>query len=380
MFSFLKNKPKEELTTCVLVVNSYSVVASVVRTYNREGAVAKPVVLFSCEEKVPHHHIGGTTSLEALASTAIKKSLEKCRMVHGNYDKIICVVGDPWVMTKTRHIVIERPTAFKLTQKLINDAASRDSRLFEQEALRDYAKEEEWGIIHNTQPLIDVNGYRAENPFGIVTNSAVIHMSFSLAPASFVEMVMGAYADVFHRVDIMFIGAEVLVADFVKEYGHASVITLGGTSGTLAVFERGILEFSEPLYRGLADFEDGVAYLFGVNHSHIGSVVNFASDEKLIEHERDIYYQRIEAAYKPIGDEIRMGVLRLKKHVGYMADPVVLIANPGWVTAVVPLLEKDTESQIIIPHKTLFDDRLVYTHEARVKNIILSLAILNYAR
>lgn len=376
MFSFLKEKQKEEQTMCVLVVSSYSVIAAVVRTYHREDAVTKPVVLFSYEEKVPHHHIGGWNNLESLVVGSTKKALEKCRMVHGNYDKIVCALGEPWVMTKTRHITLEKPAQFKLTQKIIDDAIARDSRLFEQEAVRDYAKNEEWGIIHTTRPIVDVNGYRTDNFVGALTKNAMIHVSVSLAPASFVELIMGAYADVFHRVDISFIGTETLVAQLAKHYAHASVIMLGGNSGTLAVFNQGILDFSEKIHRGLADFESGIAYLFNVNNSHISSVFKFASDEKLLEHERDIYYQRIEAAYKGIGDELRMGILRLKKYVGHIAEPVLLIANPHWISIIKSLVEKDIESPVIIPHHDMFNEVLVYTHEARVKNVLLSLAIL----
>jgi hypothetical protein len=376
MFSFLKEKPKEEQTMCVLVVSSYSVIAAVVRMYYREDAVTKPVVLFSYEEKVPHYHMGGWNNLESLVAVSTKKVLEKCRMIHGNYDRIVCALGEPWVMTKTRHITLEKPTQFKLTQKIINDAVARDSRLFEQEAVRDYAKNEEWGIIHTTRPTVEVNGYQTENFIGAITKNAMIHVSISLAPASFVELIMGAYADVFHRVDISFIGTETLVAQLVKHYAHAAVITLGGNSGTLAVFNKGNLDFSEKIHRGLADFESRVAYLFNVNKSHIGSVVKFASDEKLLEHERDVYYQRIEAAYKSIGDELRMGILRLKKYAGHITEPVFLVANPHWISIIKSLVEKDIESSVTIPHHDMFNEVLVYTHEARVKNVLLSLAVL----
>lgn len=384
MFSFLQNKPKEERTMCVLVVNSYSVIASVVRTYHREDAVAKPVVLFSCEEKIPHHRFGSLSLQERRKAEVfgerfaeeIKKVLEKCRMVHGNYDKIVCVVGEPWVMTKTRDINIEKPAGFKITQKMIDEAILRDSRLFEQEALRDYAKNEEWGIMHSSKPLVDVNGYRTEKPVGIIAKTAVIHVAVSLAPASFLEMIIGAYADVFHRADISFIGTEGILSDFVKHQGGSAIVTLGGVSSTLSLFTQGVLSHSEKIKNGLVEFEDTVAYLFGVNHAHIASVMKFASDEKLLEHERDVYYKRIEVAYKNLSNEIRLAMLHAKKQTGGIAGPVTLLASPAWIAILRPLLEKDIEVGVVVPQMEVFNNEIVYTHDARVKNVILSLAIL----
>jgi len=376
MFSFLQNKPKEEQTLCVLVVNSYSVTAAVVRTYHREGAVAKPIVLFSCEEKVPHHRASGNDVFEYLVEIEIKKVLEKCRMVHGNYDKIVCVVGEPWSMTKTRTIKIEKPKPFKITQKLITEAVLRDARLFEQEAMRDYAKNEEWGIMHSTQPVASINGYPVLNPLGMLAKSVELHVSTSLAPSYFIEMIMGAYADVFHRVDISFMGMEGILSNLVKHQGNASVFTLGGVSSTLSLFTRGALDHSEKINNGLVEFEDVIAYLFGVNHSHVASVMKFASDEKLLEHERDIYYQRMESAYKDLSTQVRLGVLATKKQVGNIPDPIFLIASPTWISILRPFLEKDIESSVVIPHKDMFNEYIVYTHEARIKNIPLSLAIL----
>ncbi len=376
MFSFLQNKPKEERTTCVLIVNSYSVTAAVVRTYHREEAVAKPIVLFSCEEKVPHHRTSGNDVFEYLVEIEIKKVLEKCRMIHGNYDKIVCVIGEPWSMTKTRVINIEKPKPFKITQKIIDEAVLRDSRLFEQEAVRDYAKEQEWGIMHSTQPAASINGYPVPSPIGMLAKSVELHVSTSLAPTYFIEMIMGAYADVFHRADISFMGMEGILSGFVKHQGGAAVVTLGGVSSILSLFNQGVLSHSEKINNGLVEFEDVIAYLFGVNHAHVASVMKFASDEKLLEHERDIYYKRIESAYKNLSSEIRLGILRTKKQVGNIPDPVFLITSPSWATILRPFLETDTESSVVIPHRDMFNEYIVYTHEARIKNIPLSLAIL----
>jgi hypothetical protein len=312
-----------------------------------------------------------------LIESEIKKALEKCRKVHGNYDKIVCVVGEPWVMTKTRHITIEKPHSFKLTKKILDEAIARDTRLFEQEALRDYAKNEEWEIIHATQPTVDINGYRITDPIGVLTDNAVIHVTVSLAPAAFVDTVMDAYVDTLHRTDVSFMGTSSLIAQFTKEYAHVSVITLGGISGTFSVWSHDNLEYSETLHRGLADFEAGIAHLFHVNHAHIDSVINFASDQKLIEHERDIYYQRIEKSYAILQNEFRMGLLRLKKHTGSLVRPVFLMANPGWIGILKSLVEKDIESEIIIPDDELFDTNIMYTHGVRVKNVMLSCAILS---
>ncbi len=376
MFSFLQNKLKEEQTLCVLVVTSYSVTAAVVRTYHREGAVAKPIVLFSCEEKVPHHRANGNEGFEYLVEIEIKKVLEKCRMIHGNYDKIVCVVGEPWSMTKTRALNIEKPKPFKITQKIIDEAVLRDSRLFEQEAVRDYAKDQEWGIMHSTQPRATINGYPVPSPLGMLAKSVELHVSTSLAPAYIIEMIMGAYADVFHRVDISFMSMEGTLSNLVKHQSNASVFTVGGISSTLSLFDQGVLGHSEKINNGLAEFEDAIAYLFGVNHAHVASVMKFASDEKLLEHERDIYYKRIEAAYKNLSSEIRLGILRIKKQVGNIPGPVFLIASPAWISILRPFLEADTESSVVIPHRDMFNEHIVYTHEARIKNIPLSLAIL----
>ena len=134
---------------------------------------------------------------------------------------------------------------------------------------------------------------------------------------------------------------------------------------------------SEKINSGLVEFEDAIAYLFEVNHAHVASVMKFASDVKILEHERDVYYQRIESAYKNMSAAIRGGLLSIKKQVGNIPEPVVLIASPVWVPMVQPLLEKDLEVSVIIPQADRFDDQVLYTHDARIKNISLSLAILS---
>ncbi len=375
MFSFLKNKPKEEQTMCVLMVNSYSITASVVRTYHREGAVTKPVVIFSCEEKIMHHRTT-EASLESLVEHEVKKVLEQCRKVHGNYDKLVCVMGEPWLVNKSRHITIEKTSPFKITQKIIDDAMVRDARLFEQEALRDYARDEMWGIMHTTKPIVEANGYMVKNPVGISAKSFLLHTTVALAPAAFVEMILGVYADVFHRVDVSFSGLDTAFSRIAKEYNQITVITLGGVSGTCLVFNRGLMSYSEKINTGLAMFENAIARLFGVDQRHSASVMRFASDENFLEHERDIYYQRIEMAYKKMSDEIRMIMLRIKKQMGHISGPVILIMDPVWAKALKPMIEVDINKEIEVIQTEMFDEFLIYTHTARVKNSSLSLAIL----
>ena len=376
MFSFLKNKPKEEQTICVLVVNSYSVTAAVVRTYHREDAIAKPVVLFSSEEKIPHHHTNRVGYFEHLVIAETKKVLERCRTVHGNYDKVVCVIGEPWIVTKTRDIKIEKQAPFKITKKVVDEAILRDARLFEQEILRDYAKEEAWGILHNSKPIIDINGYPVSSPIGMSAKSFDVHVVMSLAPSSFVEMIIGAYADVFHRADIAFMGMDVVASQLVRQYDKGSVLTLGGVSGTIAGFHHGILEYTEMVEEGFVAFEDALTYIFDVNHAHIPSVMKFASDEKILAHERDIYYQRIESAYSSLSNELRLAVLRAKKQIGNIVEPLFVIASPAWLHMIRPLLERDVEASITIPNPDMFDNYLIYTHDAKVKSVALSLVIL----
>jgi hypothetical protein len=315
MFSFLKNKPKEERTVCVLMVNSYSVTAAVVRTYHREGAVTKPVVLFSCEEKIQHHHAGGG-AFDHLVIKEIKKVLEKCRQVHGNYDKISCSIGEPWAMTKAREIIIEKPKAFKVTQKILDEAIARDVRLFEQEAVRDYAKNEEWGMMHSSHPIVTINGYRVQNPVGMMAASVRMHVNISLAPVAWIEMIMGAYADVFHRADISFMGMDTAVLPLTKLYLKSCVLVLGGVSSTISVFHHEILQYIDTVPTGVVQMENILSERFGVHRAHVSSIMKFASDEKILEHERDIYYQRIEAAYKDLGLALKNIFLMLKRHVG----------------------------------------------------------------
>jgi hypothetical protein len=47
-----------------------------------------------------------------------------------------------------------------------------------------------------------------------------------------------------------------------------------------------------------------------------------------------------------------------------------------WLPLIKPLIERDLESRIIIPNADMFDNYLVFTHDARVKSVALSLAII----
>ena len=376
MFSFLKNKSKTEQTKCVVVVTSHKVMGAVVRTYHHEGSVDKPIVLFSCESKIPTYHFHRETPFEQGVVESIKKVLEQCRKVHGNYDNLVCVIGSTWSMAKSRTIMVEKNKPFKVTQKIIDEALARDARLFEQEAFRDYAADEQWGLIHTSHPEITSNGYRVSQPIGITSSSIAIHITATLAPVWMIEAVLGAYTDVFHRTDVQLLGMDILDIAQVRNYARATVLHIDGVTSSLTVVHNGAIEYTKKIKEGIIGIKKDLAVLFDRPQTHIETVLRFVHDEKILDHERDVYVQRIEQAYNAFGAALRIAVLEVKKHVGTLPYPIVITGDPQWIKGLHPLLVRDMDQEQIIKNRDDWDHVLVYTHSAPVRDQELTLAIL----
>jgi hypothetical protein len=278
-------------------------------------------------------------------------------------------------MTKQRSITLEKPKPFKITHKIITEALVRDARLFEQEALRDYAKNNEWGIIHSSEQQYTINGYCTDQIVGSTAKTFGINTNISLAPAGFVENILGVYADIFHRIDISLMGAEELLTKVVPPHTKCAVLNLGGVSSSLSWVDQGVLQSSNYFHGGLEAIEAFLAQIFAVNRRNIDALMKFASDEHLLEHEQDVYYRRIESAYRVFGNEIRSTMISIKKSTGFTPEVVYVIASPQWATLMKPLLEADLDVPVVMVHASILDDSIIMTHEARVQNVILSLAV-----
>ena len=377
MFSFLqKNSRKEEVTLCVYTVNSYAVSAAVVRTYHREGATPKPVVLFSYEEKIPLYHKRDAETLEQLIFTHTKNVLGKCRSFHANFDRVVCTIGEPWVTTFSRSVHFEKKEPFKITQKVIDEMVARDMRLFEQEVIRDYRSLEEMGVVGTVVPAVDVNGYRISDYVGTMAKALDVSVTVSIAPVRFIEQLLSISADTLRNDDIFCQAENTARAHLFTKMSKATVLDIGGVTSTFSIIDRGCVTYTASVPSGLVSFENNLEALFDVRRVQIDSVMQFAEDEKFIEHHRDTYYKRISAAHRDLGVMLRRGIDHMKKYTQAIPHPIYIVANPAWVSVLHPVLRSDMETDVVIPREDTISARIVYTSSAHAKSLPLSLAIL----
>lgn len=380
MFSFLNKKPQDEQVHLVCLVTSYAVTAAVVKVYTRPESVQEPVLLFSCESIIPIREESDYRTSAALTYEAMKQVLNKCRTFNPVYDRLYCTIGDPWITSSTRTAHLEKREAFSLTQKLIDDLVARESKLFEQEIARTYAGIEEVGLLQTSRPLIDANGYRIANPINALVASVDVHITFSLVSLRLTDGMVGVFADVFHRTDVTFTSFDLAKAALLHDYNQGTVVELGGDMTSILVKQRGVPELFAAIPEGLHRFEYAIMQLFEVLHKKVSTVLSFASDENIIQHERERYYQRIVRAYQEISPAIALQIIDIKKHMPQLPEPVVVIANPEWVGILKPLLEKDLDTRIIIPRPDLLTDQVIITRQALVSNHALLITVLHAIR
>lgn len=375
MFDFLKKKLPAQTTLCVCTVTSYSVTAAVVRTYHHKDAVTKPVVLFSCEEKISLRHERDNDALETMVMTHMKWALEQCRGFHGNFDELVCTIGEPWVTTFSRTAHLEK-NQFRITKSVVADMISRDIKIFEQETMRDFVGAENIAIVGTSQPIFDVNGYRSGAMIGEVVKTLDMHVAYSIAPVQFIEDLRGVFGDVFHRHDVRFQSIDIARPLLVSRSAKACIVDIGGVTSTVSIIDRGTISYTASLPVGLSDIERGLEIIFQVPRSQISAVMQFATDEKMLQHQRDVYYKRIESAYRDFGVVVRRGMLHLKKFISLIPQPMYVTASPVWTEALVPLLEKDLDGIVVMPNPEILDNRITYTYGAPAQSVMLSSAIL----
>ncbi len=379
MFSWLKKTPRDR-TACIAVVTSYGVTSAVVRHYAGEGTLSQPLVLFSCDEPIPDYHLGDAHRIEELALASLRRTLESCRGFYGTPDRLVCVLGEPWVQSFSRTTHVEKSGDFKVTRSLVDDAVTRESRLFEQEIVRDFADTEEVGIVDISEPLVDINGYRVSDYVGRMARTVDVRTVFSLAPTGFVTEVLGAFSDVFHREDTFMSSMDLARSLLVPRGSRGTVLEIGGMTSSLAIVEDGFVSYQALIPGGIFDVEASLSESFGVSRPHVSSVMEFASDEKLLQHQRDVYYERVTSAYKNFGFLVRRSLVDIQKQEPLLPRPFVVIGPVAWLSSLEALLAADTGGSVFVPAPEFFDEGVVYAHDARSKSVSLTLGILRTMR
>lgn len=380
MFSFLKNDPgKDETTFLVCSLDSYAVSAAVVRLFLHEGSVPRPVVLFSCEEKVPAYHDGDLGLLDEAVVAAAGRVLAQCRSFQGRVDRLFCGVGEPWVTTLSRSAHLERGEPFRALQKTVDDVMVRENRMAEQDILRTFADAEEVGIIDISRPTTLVNGYPADGRLDIMARSLDVHFAVSVAPVAFVNALVGAYADTFHRTDVTFLSAEIARTLVAPREGTATVLAIGGITSTLSLVKKGQVSYTVSVAGGMADLERDLGSLFDVRASRLDSVMRFASDEKMLGRDRDQYFVRIRESYRELGDTLRRAVFSLQRHTQSLPGPAYVLADREWVTRLESVLSEDLGIPASAVPDNFFEERLVLTRDARARSSSLMLSVLRAA-
>lgn len=364
-----------------MAVSSARAVAAVVKRYHGDESVDRPVVLFTERVDIESRHAGDDALLAEYAGAATRRALDACRAwlaAHhgGAFETITCAIGEPWIATIMRTVHIEKPKPISFTQKMIDEAVVRDRKVFEAEISDRATAEVE--IVQAVRMAYDINGYRVADPVGEQGSTCDIHMAYALASAAFLEELTVVGIDVFHRDDMRCVAADIARAQAVPETVATLILDMGGSSASLAAIDRGVITQSIVIPMGMTMVIEHLTKLFDAAPASIGSVMVFATDEKLLEHERDEYYRRIELAYRPLGILIERTVDELRRIGGEIPETVVVTGIPAWGSVFYPMIAASMKTKIVLPD--FMNEKIVYAHGVS-RDIQLSAVIdMTYSR
>lgn len=380
MFSFLKKAPKDESTILVSLVTSYAVTAAVVKIYRRPGTVQLPVVLFSCESILPTRQVRRAAGLESMVADAAMDALNQCRKRHQTYDELVCTIGEPWVTTSARVAHLERGEPFKVTAKTVKDLVAKETKLFEQEIVGQVTEIDQIGLLEVSEPLVDANGYRVRDYVGSLVQTLDVHLVFSLAQASVVDAMLGAFADVFHRTDVSFRSFDIAKMKLLQDCQHGVILEMGGLTTAVTVFEDAAASYFASIPVGLHNIEESLAEALGVPRSKISNALTLAYDSNVIAAERAAADAHVTRSYQSLGNDFALHVADIKKHVQRFEEPVIIIGQPSWLPVLASSVERDIGSSVSVPTHDLLRKHLLVAHDAHVLTNPLSLAILHAVR
>jgi len=367
--SFFSKKSTEK-NHLVCVITSYAAIASVVRMYHGEGATGHPVVLFSHFEMIENRHGRNVAMLNESACQAMARAIGVCKKSRPDFDQLICAIGEPWITTMSRSVHLEKKDPLLVTKKIIDDLVSRDKKLFEIDIARDFPGRD-IELVQSSRPVVWINGYQVVHPLGTQAATIDVSVMYSIADGGFVDELSGVFIDAFHRENVSFISTDIAQMRGVPETTNRVMVNLGGSTSNISIIDRGRSTYHISIPAGLHDIEHSIAQEFGVTKSGIASVMKFASDEKLLAHERDDYYRRIEKSYAFLGEMIRRAGMELKRHIGMLPSTGYVSGIPEWITVLSPLLEKDLEIEL----SPIPAGNVVYTQNARGSDLLTSVIL-----
>lgn len=377
MFSFLKKKPKEEITSLVTLVTSYGVIGAVVKQFIKPGSVEKPVVLFSCESLTPLSQGIHEGYLRGTLSHTLKQTIRKCRDYMPAYDQLVCSIGEPWVSSMTRVAHLEKREPFVVTKKLIEDLIIRETKLFEQETIRNYTGREEVGILEVSKPLIDANGYRTDQYLHQSVTSLDMHLTFSLAPTLLIEQLAEVFADAFHRTDVVFQSFDLAKMRLLNAYPQGTIFEMGGVTTPITLLDHKEPSSFASIPGGLHSLEQSLVDLFRIPRRDLDAVLSLVGDVDVLEHERKAVSHKISTAYQSLNNQFPIHLARIKKQVERYHQPIVVVGHPRWMMVLESLLRQEMGAPIIIPPQNVLHEDLFFTHQARTVTNPLALAILH---
>lgn len=382
MFSFLEKSKKSERIHLVCLITGYAISGAVVKIFTKQGSVNRPVVLYSTEVPIRIPQLAEISSTTDDIQQALKQVITDCKRVVPHYDELHCVVGEPWIISTTRTAHLEKREGFLINKKVVSELLSRETKLFEQEMIKEYATGEEYGLLEMSMPIVDLNGYRVdahhyEQNKGITARTLDVHCTYTIAPVEIIEQIVEVCVDAFHRTDIIFHSFDHAKRILLENYEYGVICELGGETIPCMIISRKIPTHFSVIPTGLHTFENMLMNAFGISQSKIPSIFSFTGDENILMGNRDVYHTRILDAYEEFAQVIPFHVAEIKKYIQEFREPVVVIGRPEWLGHLKKLLERDLYKSVIIPSQDTLSDSLVITQTANSVTVPLTLAIIH---
>jgi hypothetical protein len=201
-FSFFKASANPR-TIAVFDIGSASVGGALISFKKGE----KPQILWSARESmVFQSDLNFGRFLSSMLDT-LERVLVKMQKSGLPYPKsFLCIFSSPWYASQTRVVKMKRDVSFSVTKKGVEDLVEREIESFKKSHINKYKRmgEEEVDIMEIHMIQMKLNGYPAENPYGMRAKNLEMSLYISMAPKRVLSAVTSRVAKIFGSRTIRF--------------------------------------------------------------------------------------------------------------------------------------------------------------------------------
>ncbi len=177
-------------------------------SFNSPEYKNKTTALYTKTQEFPFTMESSGEQIISSMEKALKENLEAfiSSNVKGKKTKDVRIFfSEPWYVSSTRKIKVEKESAFVITQEIIDTAIKTEVDIFKKE--KDVANPEgssELTLIDSSVMTYTANGYNVRNLIGKKVNSFGLSVFMTIAPSQIIKKIESAVLNLLHDRNIFF--------------------------------------------------------------------------------------------------------------------------------------------------------------------------------